>query len=281
MGNKKRRSLGIPSTYKAGEFYDKFGAKYSTGNKELDDYIVNSSLNSDESAGIMGGSLPEVVYNFSDNDENAKTLSKLREMFPTKQYIKNFSRNPIFRDGVKHHERNYTISDNDVINRLYNIYSASNKPNVTHNRNLIVNVLGGILSNSNRYRANYNPVTNTIYLPSSLNDSPAHKYWKKHRGDQPNINNLHYIAELSHAYQYNSNNTNNYNKIGLPSDIKINGKDGYNRKNHFEYEAHKIIEPNIYDYVLGNIDYKTFVNNIKHKNLLKYRYGGRKSLKNI
>lgn len=80
----KKISLEAPSTYKAGEFYDKFGAKYSTGNKELDDYIVNSSLDLDESAGIMGGSLPEVVYNFSDNDENAKTLSKLIEMFPTK-----------------------------------------------------------------------------------------------------------------------------------------------------------------------------------------------------
>lgn len=85
---------------------------------------------------------------------------------------------------------------------------------------------------------------------------------------------------MSHAYQYNSNNTNTYNKIGLPSDIKINGKDGYNRKNHFEYEAHEIIEPNIYDYVLGNINYKTFVNNIKHKSLLKYKFGCRKSLRN-
>ena len=119
MGNRKQISLGIPSTYKTGEFFDKFGAKYSTGNKELDNYIVNFSLDSDESAGIMGGSLPEVVYNFSDNVENAKTLSKLREMFHTKQYIKNFSRNPIFIDGIRGHERNYTISDNDVINRVY------------------------------------------------------------------------------------------------------------------------------------------------------------------
>ena len=59
------------------------------------------------------------------------------------------------------------------------------------------------------------------------------------------------------------------------------GETGYNRKNHFEYEAHKIIEPNIYDYILGNIDYKTFINNIKNKNVLKYRCGGHKSLKNI
>lgn len=281
MGNRKKRSLGIPSTYKAGEFFDKFGAKYSTGNKELDDYIVNSSLDSDESAGIMGGSLPEVIYNFSDNAENSKTLSKLREMFHTKQYIKNFSRNPIFRNGIRGHERNYTISDNDVINRVYDIYSASNKPNVTHNRSLGVNILGGILFNHNKYRPNYNVITNTIHLPSSFNDTHAHKYWKKHRGDQPNINNLHYIAELSHAYQYNSNNTNNYTKLSIPGDIKINGKTGYHRKNHLEYEAHSIIEPNIYDYVLGNIDYKTFINNIKNKNVLKYRCGGRKSLKNI
>ena len=279
MGNRKQRSLGIPSTYKAGEFFDKFGAKYSTGNKELDNYIVNSSLDSDESAGIMGGSLPEVVYNFSDNAENAKTLSNLREMFHTKQYIKNFSRNPIFIDGIRGHERNYTISDNDVINRVYDIYSASNKPNVTHNRSLH-NILGGILFNHNKYRANYNPITNTIHLPSSYNDSKSYKYWKKLRGDQPNINNLDYISELSHAYQYYSNNTNNYTKIGLPGDIKINGKTGYDRKNHVEYEAHKIIEPNIYDYILGNIDYKTFINNIKNKNVLKYRCGGHKSLRN-
>ena len=280
MENRKQISLEIPSTYKAGEFFDKFGARYSTGNKELDDYIVNSSLDYDESAGIMGGSLPEVVYNFSDNDENAKTLSKLREMFHTKQYIENFSRNRIFREGVSGHKRNYTISDNDVINRLYDIYSASNKPNVTHNKSLGVNILLGILSNKYKYRPNYNPITNTIHLPTYYNDTKAYKYWNKHRGDQPNINSSNYIPELSHAYQFKSNNTNNYTKLSLPGDIKVNGKTGYNRKNHLEYEAHNIIEPNIYDYILGNIDYKTFINNIKNKNVLKYRCGGHKSLRN-
>lgn len=57
---------------------------------------------------------------------------------------------------------------------------------------------------------------------------------------------------------------NNPNIFELSSDIKINGKTGYNRKDHYEYEAHKIIEPLISKYIQGQLD--AFKQAIRDKN---------------
>jgi len=37
----------------------------------------------------------------------------------------------------------------------------------------------------------------------------------------------------------------------LPGDIKIKGVSGYDRPGHFEYSAHRIIEPAIERYIMG------------------------------
>lgn len=65
-----------------------------------------------------------------------------------------------------------------------------------------------------------------------------------------------YISELSHAYQSHADDPllskyglNSF--LSLPGDIKIKGRDGYDRPGNNEFSAHRIIEPAIYRYIYG------------------------------
>lgn len=205
------------------------------------------------------GSLPEVVI--TPDKESNLTLQHLREIFPNKQYRRDFKTNPIFKSNQ--------ISDNQVIDRLYNVFELSDKPSVTYQPS-ITNLLF-----IDKYRANYNLISNRIYLPSKTNNQIKKRnkqleqrgYQQLIRNKDPQyINHEDYIPELSHALQVKSNFINNPNIFELPSDIKINGKTGYNRKDHYEYEAHKIIEPLISKYIQGQLDLDAFKQAIRDKN---------------
>jgi len=80
---------------------------------------------------------------------------------------------------------NNTISLNNKIHRLYDVYKKSDKPEISPNKSLIVNYLGSIIKSENKYRPNYMLSSNKIFIPNN----GINKY-----------NAWGFIPELAHAY---------------------------------------------------------------------------------
>lgn len=163
------------------------------------------------------GQLPEVIIQ-PDNDTDIARL-KMKNIVPNKE---------LRHDILEMEDLN---TDYGAINKLYDIWVASNRPKVM-NGDILDPILQPIMSRGG-YREHYNPLFNTIHLD---------EYW-------PSL-----LAELSHAYQYNAKELEHKPSFfNIPGDIKINGKDGYSRPGHMEYQAHSVIEPLLEDYINGNI----------------------------
>ena len=179
--------------------------------------------------------LPEVVVKPSEEDKNS--LAKMIRMLPDAK-----SREDMYYEidpwNVNEPLR---ISQNESIDRLYNVYKLSGYPDVSSHRTIL---------NYFEYpfskwldRPMYNPITNTMHLPNS---------------EETKYDAAGFIPELAHAYQFHGDKTGFLDFLKsafhLPGDIKINGKSGYERPGHMEHTAHSVIEPAIYDYVQGYTD---------------------------
>lgn len=99
-------------------------------------------------------------------------------------------------------------------------------------------------------RANYTPFNNNMFNIQDYND---------------------YIAELSHAIQFNGSQNLGLKTFSLlPGDVKFKiynlKADGYQRPGHPEYNAHTIIEPVIDDYInYSQEDINSFYNNLRDR----------------
>ena len=180
--------------------------------------------------------LPDVVI----HPPKDGAVDKMRKMIPDKNL-----RTKFYEDLYNNERSVYADVDKRLfINRLYQLYKKSGEPSIKSTKslsNFIVPVIQFVTGN-NIHRPNYNPLLNIIHAPDM------------------NPNSI--VAELSHAYQYHGTDTpRNYNWIkqwfSLPSDIKINGKSGYERPGNYEYVAHEIIEPYFNSYLTNpNVKYQ-------------------------
>lgn len=167
------------------------------------------------------GTLPEVII--TPPKDNA--VSKAKQIFKER-----ILRNQFYRDL-----NNIDADRRDYINKLYQIYLKSGSPKIksTTSKENIVIPLYELISGGNTERANYSPMSNTMYV--SPNDI------------------IHDVeAEMSHAFQYYSKDYKNsiLEKItSLPGDIKIKGKTGYERVGNIEHSAHSIVEPLMRSYL--------------------------------
>lgn len=178
--------------------------------------------------------LPEVVVKPSEEDKNS--LAKMIRMLPDAK-----SREDIYYeiDPFRHlADEPIKISQNESIDRLYDVYKQSGYPKVSNHRTVFDYLTYPFSKDLNR--SSYNPITNTMHLPNS---------------EEAKYDAEGFIPELAHAYQFNGNNADFWgNFFHIPGDIKIGGKSGYERPGHMEHTAHSVIEPAIYDYVQGYTD---------------------------
>lgn len=187
------------------------------------------------SSAYYAGTLPEVVIRpLKDN-----AVYKANYMIPNKE-LRNQFYNSI---GENYDSRLY-------INRLWNLYNKSNKPNIKSVQKDYFNAIPllqkfGIM-NGDENRAHYSPFTNTMYV-------------------DPNDVAEDIEAEMSHAYQINGTDTPRSWKwmkqfLSRPNgDFEINGKSGYDTPGSLEHVAHSIIQPAIKRYLTDNYDYNSSV----------------------
>lgn len=203
---------------------------------------VNWNLEGEGNVSLTGPALQEVVITPSKEDKaalhNAKAMWRDNEL-----------RNQIYEDLLY---ANSNASDVEMINTLANIYKNAKKPSVHKDPDTIVKLLGGF----------------------KRNDGSPRPYMRLFPYAMYNVNNLdNFIAELSHAYQFKNPNASKIglNTLGLPGDMEWynnNGthgnernsveksnyttylkSDGYDRPGHYEFNAHTLIEPSIYNVV--------------------------------
>lgn len=159
------------------------------------------------------------------------TLNKIQEMIPNRNLRRAFLNSIDTPGGMQlNYDGNnlYKTYDgpirdtNEYANRVYSVWDYVGKPKV---RSSSDNPLGFIIGKD---RPMASP-TGTIYISEK---------------------NPHLEAELPHFYQYTQPDT-KYGRFdsipfisgNLPADIKVNGKTAYDRPDTFEYEAHRVIEP--------------------------------------
>lgn len=155
-----------------------------------------------------------------DDDLRKNILNELFDISPyTYEYY-----NRQFKDMNPH----------DVLDKLYNIYLHAGKPSIKSTKNygnILVPLYEKIRGSGSVDRANYNSVTNTMYIET---------------GDD-------LLEELSHAVQYRAKGFPKgglFNLgFGLPGDVEVRGKDGYERFHNPEFVAHSIIQPILEDYL--------------------------------
>lgn len=152
---------------------------------------------------------------------------------------------------------------NDAVDKYAEIYKRSNNPKFTKSR--------GILN----YMSN-------DYIPNYIR-IPIINYQRIHLPKGINFGNI--LAETSHAFQYNDSVAKDYGLIGK-NDI-FNNDTKYNTEGFSEFNAHKIIEPALYDYIVNETndlnsllsEYTAFPYNGKiYKSDKNYSMGGNSNL---
>lgn len=128
---------------------------------------------------------------------------------------------------------------NDYIQRLYNVWNYAGRPKISTKPSL----LGSIFIPKYYDRATYNPVTNTITIPKEDQNVLDYDILKKT------------ISELAHPIQFKIQKPNKIHTIidALRSIEEIFGKQNrYYDKQHFEYQTHQVIEPQLKNYIYNN-----------------------------
>ena len=196
------------------------------------DYFINEALQ-DPDIIIPGGEKPEVVVIPSKADRLSLELSKT--IFPRKwdreQFIEGLQ-------SISHRNKSQ-IHMNDQWLRLSQLRALSNYPTLDRTKDVANYVWSYFPMGDPEFdktRAHYNPLTNTIIAPKM-----------RERTQLP------YVAELAHAYQFQNDKARKNGLIGnfrlLPADVKINGKTEYETPGSVEWNAHKVIEPYMLQYL--------------------------------
>ena len=205
--------------------------------------------------------LPEVVKTPSQKD------------IKTKQYIQNLVPNKNTRDDLyktasylnlkdqhsfddSENKKSLYSSDNDYALRLARLYNAAGSPNI--NRLSIQDndwakqerayMEQGYIGKDNLY----------VNTPEDLISELSHSYGFK-QGATPAIKSL--VDDIMY---------------GNPDNYYEKGKTGYNNPRHNEYQTHKVVEPNLYNFIRGNIksmdikDLNNKINQIKEQRIDRF-----------
>lgn len=172
--------------------------------KWLARYVLNDALFD----GIYAGELPEVTVK-----PGLKTKigsAQMKAMFGDSPYKSRIVRQ---MDNL-----GYNQSQTELLSNLYNIWLQAQAPSST-SKDSLFNIVTG------KGRAMYDPITNSMTSIHNYDD---------------------FISELAHAYQFKTKEGEKYKGTWydkLPGDIKVNGKEGYERPSHYEYQAHTVLQP--------------------------------------
>ena len=178
--------------------------------------------------------LPEVVVTPTKQDDIR--VIQMRNIVPN-----NRLRTELYRYMDNNGGNNSYLPLNDKVDRFIQLWNYSGRPKV---QTMYRDVYGDweSMTPSGKSRAFYGPGKNTMYL-----------------GDDDRGADI--LSELSHAYQSNSRNSKllktyvPFNKlvhqIVNPDQADKYGRNGYNRIGNVEFNAHKLIEPVIEQYIFG------------------------------
>lgn len=116
---------------------------------------------------------------------------------------------------------------NDEIKRLYDVWNAANRPEITSKNSIFGDMFGF-------KTAHWNPVNNSIHNTATLQTI---------------------ISELAHPIQYKTGDKNRLYDylLGLPKAVYGRFSKHYNAysdKNHYEYDTHRNVEPALQEYIL-------------------------------
>ncbi|AXH74505.1 MAG: hypothetical protein KNU04_gp41 [crAssphage sp. isolate ctbg_1] len=166
---------------------------------------------------------------------------------------------------LKSQNLNIERDDYNILNRLYNTWNIAGRPKIKQD-NFLINKIGSIIGQDDR--PNYNPISKTIHIP--IKGMKNHDYGKTDDINYEILDST--IAELAHPIQDKKGKNKGFLKYitNIPKTIagEITGdRRHYEDENHYEYETHNIIQPEIEEYIYNNKATK-YVN--------KKRYGGKK-----
>ena len=225
------------------------------------DKVFNKSLNS-----VRVGSDIKTI----DESMNRKTGGKIKAQFGFKQLRNDNSNNDmgfsVADDRLKPHEvkdksiynaakintSHNSLPYTEIVKRIRELDNISGNPKISNkNSNVSTLLTSKPYGNSNVFRANYVPFTNTIHFPATL------------------PNNL--IDEYPHGYQKKEKGIMDMGKKTINSLIKNKGiyNNTYGDTNSVEFDAHQIIEPIMRSYVTEK--YHSYDNIKDVKDIIKYR----------
>lgn len=246
----KKQDLPIQYNYKKEPYIDSLDKVINEYNNQTQPYYseLDNIKNVNKQTPVY---LSEVIKTPSKRD--IKTKEYIQKLIPNKNtrddlykvssYLNIKDQNDINNNKAQH------ISDNDSALRLARLYNESGQPNI--NRLSIQDNIG--LKKDRAYMTPGYFTNDDLYVntPEDL------------------------IAELSHSYGEKTGLIPRY-KIGLtnilygsPDNYYEKGKTGYNNPRHYEYQTHSVVQPNIRNFLKGNIksmDIKDLNNKINQIN---------------
>lgn len=232
----KKQDMSIQYNYKKEPFIDSLDKVVNEyNNQSTSDYFgLNDTKQSNSRKPIY---LPEVVKTPSKRD--IKTKQYIQNLVPNKNarddlyksasYL-NFKDQAEFNSG--NNKAEYT-SDNDSALRLARLYNEAGQPNI--NRLSIQDNNSAKIGRA--YMIPGGPIKDNLYVntPEDLISELSHSYGEK-TGLVPALKSV-----LTRTIYGSSDNQ--YSK----------GKTGYDNPRHFEYQTHSVVEPNLYNFLKGNI----------------------------
>lgn len=253
----KKQDMSIQYNYKKEPFIDSLDKVVNEyNNQSTSDYFgLNDTKQSNSSKPIY---LPEVVKTPSQRDVKIKQY--IQNLVPNKNVRDDLYKSSSYlnfkdQDDINNNKAQY-ISDNDSALRLARLYNESGQPNINR-----LSIQDNQFAKQGRAYMTPGYFTNDdlyINTPEDL------------------------IAELSHSYGEKTGLVPRY-KIGLtkmlygnPDNYYEKGKTGYNNPRHYEYQTHSVVQPNLYNFLKGNIksmdikDLNNKINQIKEQRIDRF-----------
>lgn len=253
----KKQDMSIQYNYKKEPFIDSLDKVVNEyNNQSTSDYFgLNDTKQSNSSKPIY---LPEVVKTPSQRDVKIKQY--IQNLVPNKNVRDDLYKSSSYlnfkdQDDINNNKAQY-ISDNDSALRLARLYNESGQPNINR-----LSIQDNQFAKQGRAYMTPGYFTNDdlyINTPEDL------------------------IAELSHSYGEKTGLVPRY-KIGLtkmlygnPDNYYEKGKTGYNNPRHYEYQTHSVVQPNLHNFLKGNIksmdikDLNNKINQIKEQRIDRF-----------
>ena len=253
----RKETQPIQRNYKGEPFIDSLDDEISFRNnynksQSYDSDIINSPNKNNPIK------LPEVIKIPSNKD--VKTKQYIQQLVPNKNYRDDLYKSASYlnlKDSQNNlNNKSVYISDNDYALRLARLYKAAGSPNINR-----LSIQEGEYAKKGRAYMHHSYISNDdlyINTPEDLIGELSHSYGFK-QGATPTINSK--IDQLIYG------NSDNY---------YIKGKTGYSNPRHYEYQTHKVVEPNLYNFLRGNtkgMDIKNLndkINQIKEQRIERF-----------